>query len=62
MSTHVILKVTQDSESGRISLNSSIPNPLILLDILIVVQRQLVTDALNTMEVKKTESSNLLIN
>ena len=53
MATHVILTVTQRDEDGKIALNTSIPNPLIILDLLTVVQKTMIAEALSKMEVKK---------
>lgn len=60
---HIVFQVTQNEQTGAIALNSGISNPLILLDIITVVQRQLVQDALTHIEVKKKEpKSDLILN
>ena len=53
MPTIPIFQVMQRSEDGAIFVNHSFPSPLIALDLLATVQRNLVMDAMQKMELKK---------
>lgn len=52
MASVPILQIMQRTEDGAIFINHSFPNPLIALDLLATVQRNLVADAMQKMEMK----------
>ena len=53
MATIPLLIVKQRQEDNKILLETNIPNPIIILDILNMIQRQVIMDIANKMEVKK---------
>lgn len=52
MPTVTILTINQRTEDGAISINTSLPNPLIVLDLLVTVQKQYIAQAAQVMELK----------
>lgn len=53
MATIPILTINQRTEDGAISLNTNLPNPLLVLDLLLTVQRSVVEQCARTLEPKK---------
>lgn len=48
-----LLIIKQRQEDNQIFIETNIPNPLLVLDLLAMVQRQITQEALKKMELKK---------
>lgn len=53
MATVPILIINQRTEDGMISINTNLPNPLLILDLLTTVQKTVINQCAEVLEPKK---------